>query len=124
MCSEDAVISLRVKNTGLDTVKQFTYSLYLSGTPVDTLSWTGLLAFGEETTADFSARINDGENQFTLSVDTVNYVYSDEVPANNQPTWLLTANPEGQQVFLNFTTDNFPEETTWELLDLSLIHIW
>ena len=117
VCSEDAVISLRVKNTGLDTVKQFTYSLYLSGTPVDTLSWTGLLAFGEETTADFSARINDGENQFTVSVDTVNYVYSDEVPANNQPTWLLTANPEGQQVFLNFTTDNFPEETTWELLD-------
>jgi hypothetical protein len=117
ICSEDAVISLRVKNTGLDTIKHFVYSLFLSGTPVDTISWTGVLAFGEQTNADFSARITEGENQFSINVDTVNYVYADEVPANSQPSWVLTAHPEGQNVFLNFTTDNFPAETTWELFD-------
>ncbi|MDZ4748783.1 MAG: hypothetical protein SH808_09865 [Saprospiraceae bacterium] len=117
VCSEETEISLLVKNTGLDTVKHFVYTVLYAGTPVDTLTWIGSLPFGEETTVVFSAGISEGENQFSINVDTVNYIYTDEVPSNNQPAWLLTAHPSGQNVFLNFTTDNFPEETTWELFD-------
>jgi len=31
----------------------------------------------------------------------------------------LTANTEGEEITINLTTDNFPDETTWELLDES-----
>ncbi len=119
ICAEDALFSIRLANNGLDTLKQLKLVLSSGGQPVDTLEWTGLLAFGEETSFELPAKVTNGANAFALDIDTVNFVYTDEVPFNNQPEWQVTAHPQGQNVFLHFTTDNFPQESTWKLFDAS-----
>ena len=117
VCSEDALFSLRLANNGLDTLKHLVLNLFAGDQPVDTVIWTGSLAFGEETSFEISATVTDGINAFSIDVDTVNFEFIDEVPANNQPAWEITAHPQGQNVFLHFKTDNFPQESTWKLFD-------
>lgn len=119
VCSEEAIFSIRLANNGLDTLKQLKLILSTEGQPVDTIPWTGLLAFGEETSFEIAAQVTDGSNAFSLDIDTINYAFKDEVPSNNQPEWQVTAHPQGQTVFLHFTTDNFPQESTWKLFDAS-----
>jgi hypothetical protein len=117
VCADEADINLLLRNTGIDTIRHAAFELSLESTPVDTITWTGTLAFGEETTLTFSSSLNDGANSFSIKADSLNYVFTDEVPANSQIAWTLNAQPEGQPVFLNFTTDNFPQESTWKLFD-------
>ena len=117
VCSDEATVSILVVNTGLDTIRHAVFVLSQSAQPVDTISWTGALAFGEETTLDFTASLTAGANAFGLKADTLNHVFQDEVPGNSEIEWNIDAQPEGQPVFLNFLTDNFPQESSWKLFD-------
>jgi hypothetical protein len=117
ICADQSEVSLLVRNTGLDTINHIVFELSNGDTPVDTIQWTGSLLFGEETTISFIAPVNAGTNSFSLDIVTLNDEFIDDVPSNNQPTWTLTAKPDGQEVFLYFTTDNFPQESSWKLFD-------
>ena len=117
ICAEEASISFLIKNAGLDTVRQVTFEVSLSGQPVDTVSWEGELAFGEETVFTFPANVDDGENMFSIDIQFINTNFVDELPANNQIEWIVIAQPDGKEAILEFTTDNFPQESTWKLFD-------
>lgn len=123
VCSNESLFSLRVANNGLDTIRHIAFVLSTLDTPIDTIIWTGALAFGEETSVPFIAPVGEGVNTFKMDIDSLNYLLGDEVPANNQPVWEVTAHPDGQNVFLNFKTDNFPQESTWKLFDANNVVI-
>jgi hypothetical protein len=117
ICDHEALVSMTLRNAGLDTMRQASFILFLAGNAVDTIDWTGELAFGEETTFDFLAAVAEGDNAFSIDVYLINESFSDDVPGNNQANWVITAYPDGEQAFLTLTTDNFPQETTWKLFD-------
>ncbi len=117
ICTNESAIDLLVRNSGIDTIRHIIFAVASPGHPIDKIHWNGVLAFGEETTVALPIELTSGENTFTINVDSLNFLYEDDVPSNNQPELLLIANPAGQNVFLNFRTDNFPQESTWKLLD-------
>jgi hypothetical protein len=119
VCEGEAIVSFLIKNAGIDTVRQIAFVLSREGNPIDTIEWTGELAFGAETTFAFPAAVEEGINHFSMDILSINTSFPDDLPANNFNEWSLNAHPEGKDVFLEFKTDNFPQETTWELFDES-----
>ncbi len=117
ICTDMSDISVRIKNVGIDTIKQIVFKLSSFSIPVDSFQWTGSLAFGEETIFSFPAVIAEGPNDFSLDIDTLNFIYVDDQPANNQINFSVNGHPEGFPVTLEFTTDKYPNETSWKLFD-------
>lgn len=117
VCSDKADLNIVLRNVGIDTLKQVVLKLFEAGEPVDTLIWNGALPFGAETLFSFTAAVKDGDNLFSLDVDSINLLYTDDVPGNNQAMWIVEAHPDGKVALLEFTTDNFPQESTWRLFD-------
>lgn len=119
ICSQRTSNKILIRNLGADTITTALLQVSLGGIPVDTIMWTGNLAYGQDTVFSFILDgLTAGSNQINLVLLTLNDTL-DEIPANNDISWELTANPDGEQVTINLTTDNFPQETTWELRDES-----
>ncbi len=117
VCSSNSNNSILLRNVGVDTITSALIQVSLENVPVDTLLWTGELAFGEESVFNFNLDgLIEGLNHIEITLLEINQA-SDEIPSNNEISWTLTANPEGEQVTINLITDNFPQETTWELVD-------
>ncbi len=117
VCSHETDNSIDLRNLGVDTITSLILQVLLNGSPVDTLEWTGELVFGEEEELSFTtAGLVEGDNVVQVVLLTINGG-QDELPDNNDITWTITAQPDGAGVFLNLLTDNFPQETSWELFD-------
>ncbi len=117
VCSDEADNSIDLRNLGVDTITSLVLQVLLNGSPVDTLHWSGELVFGEEEEFFFTTtNLVEGDNIVQVLLLTINGGF-DELPDNNDITWTLAAQPEGAGVFLNLLTDNFPQETSWELFD-------
>jgi len=117
VCSHSSNTSILFRNLGVDIITSAVVQVSLENVPVDTLLWTGELVFGEESVFNFILNgLNEGLNHIEITLLEINLV-TDEIPSNNEISWTLTANPEGKQVTINLITDNFPQETTWELVD-------
>lgn len=119
ICANENESHVILRNLGVDTVRSLSLELYQNGELTDTIFWTGELAFNdEESFSILLPNLQEGLNQFNLKVLTINDE-QDEIPSNDEIAWEITAKPDGIPVFLNLLTDNFPQETTWELADLN-----
>jgi hypothetical protein len=117
VCADVNLNTLILRNLGVDTARSIDIEVTVNGLPVDTLSWTGELLTGhEENITIETPALNEGENIIRITLLSVNSM-QDEITGNNQIEWTLQAKPSGAAVFLHLTTDNFPQETTWELTD-------
>ena len=117
VCSDVNLNTITLRNLGVDTVRSIDIEITVNGLPLDTLSWTGELISGnEETITVETSNLNEGDNLIRITILSVNAM-QDEIPGNNQIEWNLQAKPSGTAIFLQLTTDNFPQETTWELTD-------
>lgn len=117
VCSPVSNNSINLVNLGVDTITSLSIMVSLNGEIVDTIEWTGEMIFNE--TEEFQFDVDglvEGSNTFHLVLLEINGGL-DELPNNNVLEWMLEAQPEGEGLFLNLLTDNFPEETTWQLLD-------
>lgn len=117
VCSGNSINSITLRNLGVNTVHTISFLLEQNGITVDTLVWTGNLLTGEEDVMPIEVTaLNDGSNVISVTVLSVNGD-SDEIESNNLVQFTLEAKPSGESLYLNLTTDNFPQETTWELVD-------
>ncbi len=117
LCAQSADHGLYIRNNGFETITSLALQIVLNGIPVDTIAWSGNLAFQAEIEYVFTTPdLTEGSNIIAVSVLEVNQE-SDEVPTNNEPEWMLVAFTEGKTFSLSLKTDNFPNETTWQLSD-------
>ncbi len=117
LCTDESVNTIIIRNNGLDTITTLSLQITLNDIPVDTIEWSGSIPFHEEQEFSFPVSgLQDGENIIALSILDVNNGL-DEIPANNEISWILTSKPIGIPLTLIFLTDNFPAETTWKLFD-------
>lgn len=119
VCAEEADNTILLRNMGVDVINSVVFQILKNNIPEDTLLWLGNLPPGEEGSFTFHIEnLLDGNNQIAVNVLELNND-ADEIPSNNFVDWTLSAKPGGEEITLHLTTDNFPQETTWELVDSS-----
>lgn len=113
---------IKIKNTGTDTVKSVIFSYGVSGGTVLTHTWTGSLAFLQETEAVLPPSLpvlsNTVNATFEVSVTAVNGTTGDDDLFNNiyRSTFVPTSIfPEN--LVVRFMTNNVSGENLWTLYD-------
>ncbi|MEL7252374.1 MAG: T9SS type A sorting domain-containing protein, partial [Bacteroidota bacterium] len=115
LCGDSFPLELEVTNLGTDTLTSLTVELSLNGTPLDPITWEGSLESGASTnlTAFITGAI-DGLNTLVITTANPNGV-PDQRPDNDSFTRELEVLLDGVDIFLNILTDEYPNETTWEI---------
>jgi|GEM_PF-176166 len=119
-CSDEVTPTVFVRNAGSDVITSFDFTYTLDGES-NSIAWVGSLApgtstiFGIPTYTDLS----DGEHTFTVSTSAPNGG-TDENPDNDSETLTFTtAAAASSTLTLNITFDDYPEETSWNIIDVS-----
>jgi hypothetical protein len=119
ICGDSTGYEIEISNYGQDTLTEATIEIYLNDNLVNSINWSGSLAFEESDIIglNLTGFIN-GTNTILAQTILPNGMM-DEMPEND----FFSRNTE---VILNaatvsfiINTDNFPNETTWELSDLN-----
>jgi hypothetical protein len=117
-CADTLVATLTLVNYGTETLESVDITVTLNGGAFTTISWTGVLLPGESETVNVQLYdLVNGENEILASTSNPNGM-ADEAPANDQFSRFFDVILDGAVVVLALTTDNYPEETTWEVTDV------
>lgn len=117
-CAASAPASITVRNAGTANLTSFTIS-YNTGGANSTQNWTGNLASGASTVVNLP-NLSPGAGSYTFNVTLSNpNGTTDENPANNSGSSTFSIVPNGATVDFLLLTDNYPGETTWEILNAS-----
>lgn len=115
-CEESIEMEAVVSNFGTETITSATILLSVNGT-VQEFPWTGELVAGGSVVFPLSLTgFLDGDNTIIVSTSAPNGE-TDENMANDGRTETLAFVANGELVSLNLLTDNFPGETSWNLMD-------
>jgi hypothetical protein len=117
-CDSFIPISYTLRNFGTDTLTSVQIDLFVNGSNINTNNWTGSLPFQGTETIDFTLTgLTDGDNE-VLIVTSLPNGEMDEVISNDSLSRTFQVFTTGTStVTLSITTDFYPFETTWELLD-------
>jgi hypothetical protein len=114
-CGEETLIPINISNSGFETLTSGTLSIVVNGNPATTFPWNGSLAFNQNTTFDVPVtNLSVGTNTVTITFVNPNG-QPDGATANNSVTVEVTASDAGGLVTFNLHTDDYPEETSWQL---------
>ena len=118
ICGADGNLDIEITNYGQETLTSASIELFINGGLFITIPWTGSLAYleSEFISVPISGLV-DGENIFLANTTMPNGVV-DEIPTNDAFEVTGTALLNGTIVSLVLNTDNYPDETTWEVSSL------
>jgi hypothetical protein len=110
---------VRVRNTGSTTLTNFSLTYQFAGSAIQTYDWTGTLAFNQvEDISLPSQNIGAGNNQvFTATVASANGAADEQ--SNNNTLSILVNNRIGAGYNFQLISDNYPEETSWYVVDVT-----
>ncbi|MEQ8704273.1 MAG: T9SS type A sorting domain-containing protein [Phaeodactylibacter sp.] len=119
ICDTTALVELVIQNAGVDTLFSAFITTGLNGMIGDDIEWEGTLPpdATETIVLELSPLVN-GTNEFAVSVGFPNEV-NDENQANDSREIQFEAVLDGQEVTVRLLTDSYPDETSWEILDLT-----
>ncbi len=117
VCRPNTEVVATISNNGADKITSGDFHITLNGVPSDTVSWAGNLSYTES--EDVSIPIDNlisGVNDIDIVFTNVNGD-TDRDTTNNSAQ--ITVDYAGglEQFTLNILTDNYPTETTWEVVD-------
>lgn len=122
ICSEDFTPQVTLINSGELPLTSAEISYYFDAETSTSVSWTGSLLYGESVVvaAPVYTDLSSGSHTFTINVSNPNGTV-DENTANDtfgynfevSPTYTTTS------IVFNLLTDNYPDETSWQLYNSS-----
>jgi hypothetical protein len=118
-CSPDITPSVRIQNYGSATLTSVTLTSKVDGVTVGSpYVWSGSLAQFEvaDITMPIMTGIADGAHTYTCEVSLPNGV-ADEGSSNNSQTSNFAVFSTGANVLVKVTTDSYPSEVSWEILE-------
>ncbi len=116
-CEAPIEFQATLTNFGTVALTSADIMVSLNGTVVNTISWTGNLAFSESENIDLTLNgFMDGDNEILVSTANPSGEVDQEM-SNDGRTTNFRFIENGELVTLNINLDNFPQETTWTLLD-------
>lgn len=120
ICNEDFTPTINIINAGTEVLTSATVSYHLDADADTVVNWTGSLAQNESDVINVPTYTNlaEGDHTFTVTVSNPNN-NADENTSNDINVFnFKVSNDYGTStVIFNITTDNYGEETTWELRD-------
>ncbi|MCB0570063.1 MAG: T9SS type A sorting domain-containing protein [Phaeodactylibacter sp.] len=117
ICDSIAIVSIIIRNTGVDTLTSALLTYQLNAEPEDTINWTGSLAPGQQEYIVLTlGPLVAGDQLFSATVSLPNGL-PDENTSNDFRETNFTVILGGGEVTLRLLTDSWPEETSWELKD-------
>jgi len=117
LCGDSTDISLTILNFGAIVMASSEIEIMVDGIVTDTITWTGDLAPGES--ESILVPITDlagGRSGVDFTIVSVNGT-DDERGDNNRVSAEILAITTGTDLLVNIQFDEFPDETTWALLD-------
>jgi hypothetical protein len=117
ICGTEANPEFILRNYGVNTLTSCTIEYSFNGGAVQSINWNGSLAqYQEETISLGTMTLNAGTNSIHVEIVNPNNG-TDENLLNNSSDFSLNANVgDTFDVTLTLVFDNYPEETSWELL--------
>lgn len=117
VCGDTLPFDFTLTNFGTDTLKSAKISIELNGGNFIDLNWTGAIPSGESEIIDSEINgVSDGLNNVKIFSSLPNGMI-DEVQVNDTLSRDFEVITDGVQIILTLETDNFPDETSWELAD-------
>ncbi|MFM9984677.1 MAG: hypothetical protein ACKVOK_05550 [Flavobacteriales bacterium] len=116
-CGNDIVVPFTITNLGGNTLTSGSILVNVDGTLYQTIPWTGSIPFEGEGTVNLV--INDlPEGLLAIEIEFANPNGGvDELPGDNSSTATITILAAGGGITVVITTDGYPYETTWELMN-------
>jgi len=109
--------STSVSNLGSDDVTAMIFTVEMNGVAQDDVTWGGVLSNGDNTNVDLGSYNEIGTFDYSLvSVNGADWNAEDE--AN-----IIGSTESTSYVQVRILTDNWPEETSWEILDSDGMYI-
>jgi len=122
LCGEAFSPSITIYNSGTETLTTATVTYNLDGATNTNYNWTGSLLQGESDVISIPSYgvLSGGAHVFSTSVSNPNG-NPDENSANDNYVFNFSVSPSFQTstVVFNILTDDYGQETTWELRDSS-----
>jgi hypothetical protein len=116
-CADTLAVGLKLTNFGTELLDSVDIMVELNGALQQTINWTGALASGASEIIDVVLTdLINGPNQIFAYTANPNGM-ADETPVNDGITRAFEALTNGVEIVLTIKTDNYPEETTWEVKD-------
>ncbi len=117
ICSDTKDITIELTNSGTENLTSATISIELNSTVIETINWTGNLAFEESEIINATLiDLLNGMNSISVTSSMPNGV-ADEVSNNDNFMRTFDAITEGIEIAFELVTDDYPNETTWSLAD-------
>lgn len=115
-CESTFNLSISLKNNGLVTMTSATINYTVDGLGYPAINWTGSLSSGQSEDVDLPVlNLSNGSHTLIFEVTAPNGV-PDEDNSNNTVTETFSV-IDGYLYTLTINTDQYPDETTWELKD-------
>jgi hypothetical protein len=120
LCEGTASPSVTISNIGENTLTSCSIDYSINGGATSSFDWSGSLAYGASATVnlpEISFTLED-ENTLEVTISNPNGT-ADGFDGNNVTTALAFGAPEAptNTIHLKLRTDQYPEETTWEIID-------
>jgi hypothetical protein len=118
-CSDQVSPVFTLVNHGTTTLVSCTINYQLNNGSTSTIDWTGSLNTNQTDAIELpTLTANNGANSLTVWITNVNGAANDDVANNNSSTFTFNAISGNASSFsINLVLDDYPEETSWEILD-------
>ncbi|HLF63397.1 MAG TPA: hypothetical protein VI603_06580 [Saprospiraceae bacterium] len=117
ICDTFTDLAFVLQNIGAEELTSAEIVWSVNGGPRDTISWSGNLASGAvEDIPIHIAGLNDAGNTILVYSQFPNG-NMDQNSLNDTLEFMAFVTPGGQHTTLIFTTDNYPEESSWQVID-------
>ena len=119
ICASSASPSVTLNNFGNNTLNSVTINYQVDAGAVNTYNWSGSLSSASSTTVNLpSVSFSGGSHTFNAWTSNPNG-NSDNTPSNDAASSSFSSASNG--VTLTIVLDNYPEETSWQILDGSTV---
>ena len=123
-CATNVTPSVTLFNYGANPLTSATITYSVDGGADDTFSWTGSLEFGESEAITLPTLTpGDGDHTFDVAVSAPNGGF-DQNNDNDSGSSSFSLDSQGVDVVMTLTLDNYPGETTWELVNANGDAVW
>jgi hypothetical protein len=115
-CGLDAPAEILIKNKGNNNISEISIEVSLNNSPLDTINWQGTLDLFQSDKISFNVdNTLIGDNDLSVRVLTVNN-QMDADQTNNLDNIVFQLNDPATRMNFNLIPDNFPQETSWQLV--------
>lgn len=115
LCDTTADFSVTVENVGADQVTSFSLDIFIDGVEAGSQDWSGMLDQGMQTNVQMTlVDLSLGQQNVDIVLSELNG--TDDQVAVNDSLFVQVDVIDGGEATLVLVLDDFPNETTWDLL--------